>query len=520
MAPSSANTRKEFSFRTRLATWESLQQRQQPLDVLIVGGGIVGAGCVRDLALRGMTNVLLVEKGDFASGTSGASSKLIHAGIRYLEQAWNRLKEGRLTAAVRDFRFVTQASAERGRLRRMAPHLIRTKQIHLVLAADDTRSPISVLAGVWFYFLIQLLQGQAAPLPTSYFRRSAIAAAFPELAAEKVRAVFTFSDSETDDARLVMENLQSANDAGASAMNYVELISFETRDGLVRATLREQETGAQATVSARIMINASGAFVDEVAARGGKKSARSFLDRVAGSHVDIFPAVTNRSFYVTAADGRLVFLLCRTEDALTYTRIGTTERPLAPAESSDAPQPTRGELEYLISLTKTFFPRAALSGDHVIGVDAGIRPLRARETSGSAFQKSREHDIVAEGPVYHVIGVKLTDYRRVAEEIARTVQWTAHGLKTPPSLRPGPLRPTALGAKMYAESKAEDLVNYTMPLHWDDIALRRLGALPRVLRKTDNVTLDRLFARVSELFSWNPERTATERARFQTTTPL
>lgn len=520
MAPSSADVRKEFSFRTRQSTWDSLKSRVEPLDVLIVGGGIVGAGCLRELALGGLTNALLVEKSDFASGTSSASSKLIHAGIRYLEQAWIRLKEGRVSDALRDFRFVLQASAERGRLRKMAPHLVRSKRIHLVLAAGDTRSPFSVLAGVWFYFLIQLAQGQRAPIPSCYFRRATIALEFPELAADQVRAIFTFSDSETDDARLVLENLQGANDAGTPAMNYVELVGYEVADGRVRATLKNIESGDTVVASARVLINASGAFVDEVAARGGKKPAAPLVDRVAGSHIDIHPPVTDRSFYVTASDGRLVFVLCRNEDGLRFTRIGTTERPLAPGEPSDSPHPTRGELEYLISLTRTFFPKAALSGDHVIGVDSGIRPLRSRGGAASAFQKSREHEIVGDGPVYHLVGVKLTDYRRVAAETVATIRWSKHGIKAPAQAPRAPLRPSSLGSKMYAESKADDIVNFTMPLHWDDIAYRRLGALPRALRKTDPVTLDRLFARVAELFQWSPERASSERSRFSATKPL
>jgi glycerol-3-phosphate dehydrogenase len=519
VAPSSGNSRKEFSFRTRQATWNSLTQRQTPFDALIIGGGIVGAGCLRELALRGVTNVLLVEKRDFASGTSGASSKLIHAGIRYLEQAWNRLKELRLGAAIRDFRFVVDASRERGRLRKIAPHLVANKRIHLVLAANDGRSVVSVMAGTWLYWLIQLLQGQGAARPRLYFRKSAIRSALPELDAARVRAVFTFSDSETDDARLVIENLQSANDLGAAAMNYVELVSWDVKDNLVHARLKNVESGETAAVTARVMINASGAHVDDVARLSAKKPARVLVDRVAGAHVDLYPAVTERSFYVTAADGRLVFLLCRNEDGLKFSRIGTTERRLSPRDSSDHVSPTRAEIEYLMTIAKNFFPKVGIGLDRIIGVDAGIRPLRAREGEPDAFQKSREHEIVRDGPVYHVIGVKLTDYRRVAEEIVSKIRWREHGLEKPGKAGPAPLRPPALGTRMYAETRADEIVTFTMPLHWDDIALRRLGARPRCLRKTDQITLQRVLVRVAELLGWTNEQNDAERARFPTTEP-
>lgn len=514
MALSSGN-RKEFSFRTRRASWESLRHRDRPFDVLIAGGGIVGAGFLRELALAGLTDTLLVEKNDFASGTSGASSKLVHAGIRYLEQAWNRLKEGRPGAALRDFRFVVQASAERRTLSRIAPHLVRSKRIHLVLAAGDRRSRLSVLAGTWLYHLIQLAQGQRAPRPRAYFRKSAIRRALPEIDAAQVRAVFTFSDSETDDARLVIENLQSANDHGATALNYVEVASFEPRRDGVAVTLRDAETGETADVRTRVFINASGAFVDDVAARGGKIAALPYLDRIAGAHLDVYPPVTERSYYVTAADGRLVFVLCREEDGLKFSRIGTTERPLAAEESSESPQPSSHELRYLIALARRYFPHAALDDGNIIGTDAGIRPLRAQRTETEAFRKSREHDIVADGPVYHVIGVKLTDYRRVAGELLAAVRWEDHGLRRPSPAAVEPLRPAGIGGHLYAEDTVADVVYYTMAVHWDDLALRRLGARPRYLRRADPPALERLFTEMSQALGWASDQAAAERTRLK-----
>jgi len=517
VAPSSGK-RREFSLRTRQHTWDSLQHRTQPLDALIVGGGIVGAGCLREMALRGLTNALLIDKGDFASGTSSASSKLIHAGIRYLEQAWNRLKEGQLSAAVRDFWFVVEASSERKALRRLAPHLIRTKRIHLVLAAGDTRNPLSVMAGTWLYFFIQLLQGQAYERPRAYLNQEAIRRAVPEIDASKVRAVFTFADAETDDARLVIENLQDANDLGAAAMNYVELVSFEVRDDGVHALLRNRETEATARVHSRVLTNAAGASVDDVAARGGEAPSEVFVDRVAGSHIDVHPPLTENSYYVTASDGRLVFVLCRDEDGLRFTRIGTTERPLAPGESSDAPRPTQRELQYLVGLTNEFFPKSPVKAGDIIGTDAGIRPLRARSGTQSAFQKSREHEIVEEGPVYHIIGVKLTDYRRVAVEVMNGIRWDEHGAPLPSTPPSRPLRPAERGDRMYAEATAEQIVNQTMVLHWDDLALRRLGGRPRTWRQSDPAALDRFLNEMSRLMGWSPTQAAAERARFSAPT--
>lgn len=508
MAPSSARPQKEFSFRTRQRAWDDLKSRKAPLDVVIVGGGIAGAGLLRELALRGLTEGLLVEKADFASGTSGASSKLIHAGIRYLEQAWDRLKEGRVVAAWRDFRFVLGASAERRRLGRIAPGLIRPKRIFLVLGRESTRNAVAVLAGTWLYYVIQIFQGQFFRPPTAALRRGALAREFPELASSRVRAVFSFWDSETDDARLVIENLQSANDLGVPALNYVELAGFETQGELVALTLKNRESGETASVRARVLINAAGAHVDEVAARGGIR--RRTIDRVAGAHIDVHPPVTERSFYVTASDSRLVFVLARNEDGLVFSRIGTTERALGEGESSDAPKASDGEVAYLLNLARTYFPRAILNASTVIGIDAGIRPLQA-QSHLSAFQKSREHAIVRDGRVCHVVGVKLTDYRRVAVEVVETIPWTDLGVTLEPSATDAPLRTE--GGRIYAETTPEQVVLRTCVLHWDDYLLRRRGAAPRVARRDNPQDLKKELDEVSRILGWPMEVTAAEERR-------
>ncbi|MBV9080374.1 MAG: FAD-dependent oxidoreductase, partial [Elusimicrobia bacterium] len=409
----------------------------------MIGGGIAGAGILRELASRGVPDCFLFEKADFASATSGASSKLIHAGIRYLEQSWERLKDFQIGAAWRDFKFVVAASRERKILSRLAPGLIQSKEIHFVLGAGDGRSASAVWVGTWLYYLIQLAQGQIHRLPRAFYRSASIRRWFPELDAANVRAVYTFYDGETDDARLVIENLQSAHDAGAEALNYVELVAYERREDGVRLELRDAESGETASVEARVLINAAGPFVDEVAARGNAAPAERTVDRVAGAHIDVYPALTRHSYYVTASDQRLVFVLRREEDGLSYTRIGTTERPLASGEATSPAVATEGEIAYLKSLVRSFFPSANLEAG-VTRIDAGVRPLRA-QSDKNPFEKTREHDIVGGRRVYHVVGVKLTDHRRVAAELLSRINWAADGVPAPrpgederPIRKPGP----------------------------------------------------------------------------------
>ena len=532
MAPNSA--KKEFSFHTRRLAWAELtSQKNFTANVVIVGGGIVGAGILRELALQRFPKVFLFEKNDFASGTSGNSSKLIHAGLRYLEQSWLALKAFRIRDALRQFRFVWSASWERKILGRLAPHLVKPKRIHFVLRAGDNRAPLSVAFGIWVYYLMQILQGQFFPPPRFGFSKKRRKKLAPELDHEKTSLVFSFWDSETDDARLVIENLQKANDLGATALNYVEVTrytrhsresgnpGFEPKetfgnDGPILVSLRNRETGEETTISAKLLINATGAFVDEL--REKSKDLASgrgkFLDRVAGSHIDIYPALTNKSYYVTATDERLVFFLKRNEDGLEYTRVGTTERPLKKNESSDDPRPTKEEFDYLANLVRFFIPSAKLNQKNIIKTDSGIRPLRA-QIAGRPFDKSREHDIIIDRDVIHVIGVKLTDFRRVASEILKIFPWWRIGVKieNPARSKSECYRSTPeKTGNTYEEEGMGQIIRHTMPLHWKDYLLRRRGLAPLVMQRLNPDLLEREFEVMSQILGWDDRTKKSERS--------
>lgn len=506
VAPSPANQRPEFSFRTRQKDWDRLKQNpDQLLEIAIVGGGIVGAGLLRELTLRGVSNVWLFEKNDFASGTSSASSKLVHAGIRYLEQVWLHLKKARLKQAVTNFNFVFDASRERRILGRVAPRLVRPKPIYFVLGKSDPRSNLSVLSGVWLYYVIQLLQGQFFSAPIAAFRESAIRNVAPELDASRIKSVFRFWDSETDDARLVMVNLQDAHGRGAAALNYVEMVDYERIGKHVRLTLKNRENDEVAVVTTKRLINASGAHLDDVRAREKNVApeARKWIDRVAGSHIDVYPKIADRSYYISAGDNRLVFALLRDEDGLLYTRIGTTERALDPSESSDRPEPSKGELDYLKRLVKDYFPGVTLNDATILKTDAGIRPLRS-QAELSAFDKSREHDVIDEGGVFHVAGVKLTDFRRVSSEIADKL-----GVRKTVDSTNVPLVPSSQRT-IYPFQSVSDVVRETMPLHWGDYVWRRWGAKPAFELRHDPALAKNEFENFAGLMGWSEPKRSEE----------
>jgi len=498
----------EFSFRTRRHFWQHLKNNQDTLilNVVIVGGGIVGAGVLRELSLQDIPLCFLFEKYDFASQTSGHSSKLIHAGIRYLEQAWIAMKNFQIPAALRNVRFVIEASRERKILGGIAPHLIKPKPIFLVLGEKDKRSALSVLMGVTLYYCLQLLQGQFFPPPKVIFRKKAMEWMAPEIDPDAVKAMFSFWDSETDDARLVIETLQSAHERGGYALNYVEVERYEEKGDLIHVTLRNRESDETITVKTKILVNATGPFVDDIRALNAIALAKKpLLERVAGAHLDVYPAITNDSYYITAGDRRLVFVLKRNEDGIIFSRIGTTERPLADGESPAFTVPTPGEIDYLVSLARDYFPKANIGPDTIVRTDAGVRALTRTEEK-NVFLKSREHDIVQEGSIYHVVGVKLTDFRRVSNELLRKIPWDKLHLRLnmPVLSEFAPLRSsTELKAAMYAEADMPEMIRRTMVLHWKDYVEGRRGLGPRVLAKIDPLAFKAEFDCMKDILGWD-----------------
>jgi glycerol-3-phosphate dehydrogenase len=257
----------------------------------------------------------------------------------------------------------------------MAPGLITPKPFHLVIDTSDQRSLLSVAMGVWVYYLIQLFQGQFFPPPKIYTRRPTIQGLFSDLDSSIVKAVYEFWDSETDDARLVIENIQSGFDRGGMAVNYVELLSYNVGTAGVQAKLRNLETNEEIDVKTKVLFNASGPWLDEVRKRDRAKKEEIFpwLDRVAGAHIDVIPPVSTRSFYITAPDGRLVFLLRRDEDGLVYTRIGTTERPLTFLDSSDGIRATPVEVDYLLDVARQHLDLDPANSMRILRTDEGIQ---------------------------------------------------------------------------------------------------------------------------------------------------
>lgn len=371
-------------------------------DLVVIGGGINGAGIARDAAMRGLS-VAVVEQGDFASGTSSKSSKLIHGGLRYLENY--------------EFALVLEASRERDRLRRhLAPHLVHPMPFVFPIFRGDPVGRLRLTAGLWVYDGLAAFRNIARH--RSWGRRATLRHE-PRLRADGLRGSLHYYDCWTDDARLTLETMLAAVAAGAIVGNYLGVVAFP-RDGgqLTGVRVEDRLHGGGFTITARQVVNAAGPWLDAVRTLD-EPSAAPVLRLTKGVHV-IVPRerVGNVNAIVLRAprDGRVMFAIPWEDQVL----VGTTDTdydgdPGAVAADAD-------DVRYLLEAVNHCFPAAQLVERDVIGAYAGLRPLVAPADATSPSETSRE-EAMFESPsgLLSLGGGKLTTYRRVAERIVDRV---------------------------------------------------------------------------------------------------
>ena len=357
-------------------------------DLLVIGGGITGCGIARDAALRGLS-VALVEKDDFASGTSSRSSRLIHGGVRYLEHGHLHL--------------VFESSAERRRLLRLAPQLVRPLAFTWPVYQHARIPRWKLGAGLMLYDALALFQNVGRHERLS---RAGVLAREPMLAGDGLRGGAAYYDASTDDARLTLANAIAASEAGAVVVNHAIAGERILENGRVVGATISDTIGDAPHVDARatVVVNATGPWSGEVR---GSKGAHLAVPR---ERIENNGALT----LLSPTDGRVFFVLPAGANAI----IGTTETP-APA-SPDEVRATNEEIRYLLDATNTFFPRARLTTQDVVSAWAGIRPLIP--TAASAGAASREHAIaIASDGVVSITGGKLTTYRIMAAQVVDVV---------------------------------------------------------------------------------------------------
>lgn len=362
-------------------------------DLLVCGGGIYGAWTAYDAALRGL-RVAIVEQGDWASATSSASSKLIHGGLRYLENY--------------DFKLVRKALAERQMLLAMAPHRVWPLRFGVPVFAGSRIGALRVKTGLTLY---DLLAGCPGPeLAHRHFDRQAFAAHFPALAVDGLKGGFTYGDAQTDDARLVLELIAGAMSAGAVCVNHCQLTGLLETDGMINgATVQDRLSHDSVQVLARQVVNTAGQWT-AAAAHG-----RDWCRLTKGIHLVMPVLPGDEALLLTApSDGRVFFMI----PWYGMTLLGATDTDYRGDIGNVAVEPE--DVAYLLAAANRYLDTAWTEQD-VVGSYAGLRVMkRGDDASPSALSRDWELKTAANG-LHYSIGGKITSAREDAARIVDAV---------------------------------------------------------------------------------------------------
>jgi glycerol-3-phosphate dehydrogenase len=426
-------------------------------DVLVVGGGIFGAGIARDAVLRGL-RVALIDKGDFASGTSSRSSKLIHGGFRYLEQGACRL--------------VMESCRERQVLRNMAPHLVRPMPFLLPVYQGDRRTLGKMRVGMALYDALALYRNHARHRGLS---ASATAAMEPHLARQGLVGSILYYDCQEDDARFCIENILHAGQLGAVCVNYCELTGFVSRDDrIVAATVTDRIGHGSLEIRAKSFINAAGPWVDQVAGLAG--AGNSYLRPTKGVHI-LLPRLTEHHAitFQGKRDGRIMFIMPWNDCTL----VGTTDTDFR-GDANDV-RADAADLDYLLSEVRALLPDAKVDYSDIITTFAGLRPLLHNGNNSQPSARSREWQIIHHGANFmSIAGGKYTTYRAQAEKIVDALlqKLRQHARAATTAITPLPVHPAnpdqllAEAPKVYA-SDIRRACEEEMAMTVEDVMRRR-----------------------------------------------
>jgi glycerol-3-phosphate dehydrogenase len=370
------------------------------VDLIVIGGGITGAGIVRDAARRGL-NVVLFEQNDIAYGTSSRSSKLIHGGLRYLESY--------------EFSLVFESVSERRVVMDLAPHLVNPLAFLFPVYQGSRKSLRMISAGMWLYDGLALFR---SPKRHRTLNPGEVAKEEPLLKQDGLQGAPLYYDCSTDDARLTLETIIDATRNGAVVVNWARVDALLKNDqGRVSGVIvKNARDGALREVKAHTVINATGPWTDEVLAMSGPRKGK-MLRPTKGIHIVVerekLP-VEHAVVLFHPTDNRVLFALPWGE----RTYVGTTDTDYEGAPGDEAA--TLEDVDYLIAASNHYFPGNQIARGDVISTWAGLRPLVAPEPEVGEMaesQVSREHQIViGEDGLITIAGGKLTTYRKMAKE--------------------------------------------------------------------------------------------------------
>ncbi len=369
--------------------------KEEKLDLLVIGGGITGAGISLDAVTRGLKTGL-VEMQDFAAGTSSRSTKLVHGGLRYLKQF--------------EVKMVAEVGKERAIVYENGPHVTTPEWMMLPFHKGGTFGPLTTNLGLRVYdFLAGVKKGERRQMfkPEEAMERE------PLIKRDELRGAGFYVEYKTDDARLTIEVLKKAVQKGVHAVNYTKVVDFIYNDAnkISGVVMEDTITGEQHKVYAKKIINAGGPWVDELREIDGSKKGKA-LHLTKGVHLvfrkEIFPL--QQAIYFDTPDKRMVFAIPR--DNVTY--VGTTDTTYKGDIAN--PKMTEADRDYIIDAINYMFPTLDIKAEHVDSSWAGLRPLIAEADNENPSEISRKDEIfVSDSGLISMAGGKLTGYRKMAE---------------------------------------------------------------------------------------------------------
>jgi len=382
-------------------------------DIIIIGGGATGLGIAVDSATRGY-KTLLLEKGDFSQGTSSRSTKLVHGGVRYLQQG--------------NISLVLEALKERGLLIKNAPHLV--KNLSFVVPNYDWWEGPFYGIGMKLY---DMLAGDLGISPSKWLSTEETIEKIPTVEPEGLKGGVIYYDGQFDDARLAITLAQTAIDQGGTVLNYCPVIDLIKEKKLITGVVaKDIETGENFQLKSKVVINATGIFTDDIRTMDDKKS-KPITVPSQGVHI-----VLDKSFLPGDSaimvphtdDGRVLFAVPWHDCVI----VGTTDTPLKDVKVE--PLPLKEEIDFLITHAARYLTKDPLPGD-VLSVFAGIRPLVKSSDDGDTAALSRDHSIfISRSGLMTIAGGKWTTYRKMAEDAVNEAA-TLAGLPTKPCITEG-----------------------------------------------------------------------------------
>ncbi|MBI4335201.1 MAG: glycerol-3-phosphate dehydrogenase/oxidase [Candidatus Omnitrophica bacterium] len=460
--------------------------KKSRFDILVIGGGINGCAIARDASLRG-AKTALIERDDFACGSSGKTTKLIHGGIRYLERF--------------NFKLVYEALHERAVLLRTVPHLVRPIEFIIPVYKGDPRSLSKIRAGVFIY---DRMAGKENICGHRGLSGPGLAALETGIDTKGLKGGVIYCDAQMDDARLCLDNAVSAYQAGCVLANKVEAAGFTKENGKVSGVeAMDRLTGIKFPIHAAVVINATGAWSNRIL-KVDDPNTPPITRPTKGAHIVYRKLPHARAILISAYKDKRVFFVIPWRG---MTLIGTTD--IDYSGSYDEVHASSEEIDYLLGETRRIFPRENITKEGIIATFAGLRPL-VNTPSVAPWHVSREHLIRESGSgLISVVGGKYTTYRRLAQQVVDAAVSKLKGriFKDCVTDTEGPSSPDAPGEKKDFRALVEYAVKEEMAVSLVDLLARRLQ-----LSTTPSLGLDRL-NECADIMAWLLNWSEKEKAR-------